>query len=119
MMQVRLAAVLTLALFAILPSSSAQTKILKGIVKDIHSDERIPFASLHFIKSNTGKLADSAGAFTFRLDKWPADTLEITYVGYQDFKYTIDPANINGDTLNLIINMERGKYAADEGDWQG
>jgi hypothetical protein len=113
MMQVRLAAALTLAFFAIVPASFSQTKILKGIIKDIHSDERIPFASISFIKSGSGRLADSAGAFTFRFDRWPHDTLEVTYVGYQDFKFPINPENIKGDTLNVIVNMERGKYTAE------
>lgn len=113
MMQVRTAAALTLALFFVIPAAFSQTKVIKGVVKDIHSDERIPFASMRFIKANSGKLADSAGAFTFRFDKWPNDTLEVTYVGYQDFKFTIDPSLIKGDTLNIFVNMERGKYAAE------
>ena len=41
------------------------TKIIKGIVKDQHSDERIPFASLHFMKAGSGKLADSSGSLRF------------------------------------------------------
>jgi hypothetical protein len=112
MMQVRLVAALTLALFIIDPAI-AQVRVLKGIVKDIHSDERIPFASMKFLKAGSGRLADSSGAFTFRFDKWLPDTLEVTYVGYQDYKFVIDPAEIKGDTINLVVNMERGKYAAE------
>ena len=112
-MQVRLAVVLFVALFAAGSPAGAQVKVLKGIIKDIHSDERIPFASVHFLKAGNGRLADSAGAFLFRFDKWQEDTLEITYVGYQDYKFLINPAQITGDTLNLIVNMERGKYQAE------
>ena len=92
---------------------SAQTKILKGIIKDEHSDERIPFASIRFQKSGAGKLADSAGAFTFRFEHWPSDTLEITYVGYKDFKIFIDPSIATGDTIHVVANMDRGKYQAE------
>lgn len=102
-----------LALFIAARPAQAQVRILKGIIKDIHSDERIPFASIRFLKSGSGRLADSSGAFSFRFDRWPQDTLEITYVGYQDYKILIDPSRITGDTLNLIVNMERGKYAAE------
>lgn len=112
MTQVRLVVALTLALFIINPAM-AQVRVLKGIIKDVHSDERIPFASMKFLKAGSGRLADSAGAFIFRFEHWSPDTLEVTYVGYQDYKFVIDPANIHGDTLNLIINMERGKYAAE------
>jgi hypothetical protein len=59
--------------------------IVRGVVKDIHSDERIPFASIQFKKSGIGKLTDSVGTFAFSLNEWPKDdTLEVTYVGYQD-----------------------------------
>ncbi|HEX6180583.1 MAG TPA: DUF5686 family protein, partial [Chitinophagaceae bacterium] len=112
-MQVRLAVVLLLALFAAGSPARAQVKVLKGIIKDIHSDERIPFASVHFLKAGSGKLADSSGAFIFRFDNWQPDTLEITYVGYQDYRFVIDPAQIKSDTINLFVNMERGKYAAE------
>ena len=65
-------------------SGSAQNVIIRGIVKDVHSDERIPFASLEFVKSHAGKLTDSVGTFAFGLDNWPKDTLMVTYVGYQE-----------------------------------
>ena len=64
---------------------NAQTRILSGIVKDSHSEERIPFASVSFKNSTIGKLTDSAGTFSFYLNNWPSDTLEITCVGYQPF----------------------------------
>src|SRR6185503_8981664 len=92
---------------------SAQTKILKGIIKDQHSDERIPFASIHFKNSGAGKLADSAGSFIFRFEHWPSDSLQITYVGYKDYTVFIGPSVAHGDTINLVVSMERGKYAAE------
>ena len=56
---------------------SAQLKVLRGIVKDQHSDERIPFASIHFQKGS-GKLADSAGGYTgCSIDRSDRDTLRI------------------------------------------
>src|SRR6516225_10069755 len=62
-----------------------QTKILKGIIKDSHSGEPIPFASMRFRKAGTGRLSDAAGGFEFRFPGgWPKDTLEITYVGFLD-----------------------------------
>ena len=96
-----------LLLFFTVIISSAQTKIISGIVKDSHSEERIPFASVSFKNSTTGKLSDSAGSFTFYLNKWPSDTLEITCVGYQPFRYVIDKKR---DSILVSINMERGTF---------
>src|SRR6185436_6492289 len=82
-------------------------KIISGIVKDSHSDERIPFASITFTGTHIGKLTDSAGTFTFYLKEWPSDTLEFTNVGFQPFKFFIDKTK---DSIYAIIPMERGKY---------
>jgi len=101
------------ALFG-LPDVSAQTKIIKGIVKDKYSEETIPFASLQFKNTGAGRLADAAGAFSFHLDKWPEDTLEITYVGYQDYLIPIDSALLSKEQNGIIelnVLLERGKYA--------
>lgn len=96
---------LTLLLTA--TAAGAQRKILIGVVKDSHSDERIPFASVSFKNTTIGKLSDSSGTFGFNLSDWPADTLEITCVGYQPFHYVI---NRSRDSLSLTAMMERGTF---------
>ena len=90
-------------------SSNAQTKVLKGTIKDQHSGEQVPFASVYFKKSGIGKLADSSGSFIFHFEKWPSDTLEVSFVGFRTFSYFISPST-NTDTINLSINLEAGKY---------
>jgi hypothetical protein len=82
-------------------------KIISGIVKDSHSDERIPFASISFTGTTIGKLTDSAGTFTFILNSWPSDTLEFSSVGYQPFKFFI---NKTKDSIYAVILMEPGKF---------
>ena len=96
-------------IFLFLPGMFAlsQRKILTGIVKDAHSEEPIPFASLQFINSTVGKLSDSSGTFEFNLANWPSDTLEVTCVGYQPYKLFIPP---NRDSITIEIIMERGTF---------
>lgn len=91
----------------------AQTKILRGVIKDAHSDERIPFASMQFTIAGTGKLSDSAGSFSFHFEQWPHDTIKVTYVGYQDFLLVIDSALISkakNHVIDISILLERGKF---------
>ena len=92
-----------------------QSKIIKGVIKDAHSDERIPFASISFKNSGSGKLSDSAGNFIFRFDNWPSDTIEVTYVGYKDYVLPLDSLSpkLKGEVLDITILLERGKYAAE------
>jgi len=86
---------------------SAQTKIIHGIAQDSHSEERVPFASVSFKNTTIGKLTDSSGTFTFYLNEWPSDTLEITCVGYQPYRYIIDRKK---DSIIVTFNMERGTF---------
>lgn len=90
-----------------LQSVHAQHKYIRGIVKDAHSDEPVPFASVTFPHTSTGDLTDSTGSFAFRLDAWPSDTLSITCVGYQPFLLPIDTGR---DSMLVSLQMERGTF---------
>src|SRR5258706_15423296 len=84
----------------------AQKKI-SGIIKDEHSEEGVPFASVQFKNTTIGGLTDSSGSFSFTLGKWPADTIEISCVGYQPYRFAI---NKNRDTAFVTILLERGTF---------
>src|SRR6476659_11382316 len=88
----------------------AQTKIIKGVIRDQHSGEAVPFASVDWKASKAGILADSAGTFLFHFNNWPTDTLQITSVGYEDFKIAVNPSLSNADTLNLLVQLVPGKF---------
>lgn len=88
-------------------AGSGQGKVLRGLVQDASSEERIPFASVQFKNTTIGKLTDSSGSFSFYLGNWPSDTLEITCVGYQPFLLVIAR---NRDSLDLTVMMERGTF---------
>jgi hypothetical protein len=94
-------------LLSILSTASlAQVRTLRGIVKDTHSDELIPFATIQFTKSGFGKLTDSSGSFTITLSKWPSDTVVFTYAGFETKLIPIDTSLFD---INLVVAMERGK----------
>jgi len=94
-----------LILLALTPQ--AQKKIISGFIKDFHSDEPVPFASLHFKGTTSGALTDSSGAFFFSFNRWPSDTMEITCVGYQPYKLYISPAE---DSILVNVKLERGTF---------
>src|SRR5213075_3122229 len=95
------------SLIVLAVSGYAQKKIISGFIRDTHSDEAVPFASLHFKGTTTGELTDSSGAFFFSFNNWPSDTLEITSVGYQPYKFYIDPKK---DSILVTIRLERGTF---------
>ena len=73
---------LVLATTTLLVSVSAQK--INGVVKDIQSDEPIPFASAVLKKVKSGALTDSLGKFSIELyQSIDVDTLQIFSVGYK------------------------------------
>jgi hypothetical protein len=88
--------------------TATSQKIFNAVIKDSHSEERVPFASVQFKNTTVGKLSDSAGTVSFYLDSWPSDTLLITSVGYQPFAFII---NRKKDSITTEINMERGTFS--------
>ncbi len=91
----------------IVTQAGAQQKRISGTIKDSHSEEPVPFASIAFKNTTIGTLTDSAGNFSIRVDQWPADTLLITCVGYQPFSFFIDK---NKDSILLNLPLERGTF---------
>jgi len=104
----------SLILFSVLSfSARAQTKVLRGVILDFQSGEIVPFASMRLDHSGFGKLSDSAGGFTFRFDKWPRDTLQISYVGFLTYSLPLNDSLFKRaahDTITVVINLLRGKY---------
>lgn len=87
--------------------ASAQKNVVRGIIRDQQTGERVPFASVVLKVSGDGKLADSAGTFELYLPL-NSDTLEITSVGYEPYKlFLADSMFVNGP-LNIIIDMLPG-----------
>jgi len=87
--------------------AQAQRKIIAGIIKDEHSEEGVPFASVQFRNTTIGQFTDSSGNFSFQLDHWPSDTLTITCVGYQPLLFVINTAR---DSSFITILLQRGTF---------
>ncbi|MFV0607013.1 MAG: DUF5686 family protein, partial [Niabella sp.] len=82
-------------------------KSIRGVVKDSHSEEPVPFASIQFKGSHLGAVSDSAGKFSFAVPIWPSDTLIFTRVGFQTFYL---PIQKDTATIEVVVPMERGTF---------
>ena len=68
----------------------AQPATLKGWVLDAHNEEAIPYASVVLKPVMKGTITDSLGFFELDIEPgWKADTLEITYVGYEPYRMAV------------------------------
>jgi hypothetical protein len=84
-------------------SAGAQHKIIAGMVKDIQSDEPIPFASVVIQSTQTGTQTDSAGNFHITYTGTGHDTLRVTSVGYTPLAFVIPT---HKDSIYTVIKME-------------
>src|SRR6476661_11192402 len=91
---------------------SAQ-KILLATIRDQHSSEPVPFASIQWKISGAGRQADSAGNFSIHVSTEPGDSLIITSVGYQDYIMAADILHAAGDTIKMYIDLVPGKFTAE------
>ncbi|MDB5191822.1 MAG: carboxypeptidase-like regulatory protein [Segetibacter sp.] len=90
--------------------ANAQKKIVSGVVKDVQSDEPIPFASVSLKLGQSGSTTDTAGIFSFTYTFTIPDTLLITSVGYKPVAYVIPQ---NTDSVFLNIKMEIAPVSKD------
>ncbi len=70
--------------------STAQRKEISGNIIDDLTKEPISFASVFLKNAGNGKITDSAGYFKVYADYNKADTLMISYVGYQTLLLPLD-----------------------------
>lgn len=93
-----------------MPKSFAQknTYVLKGLIKDPATDEKLPYVTVRFINSNVGTKSDLDGNYIIEQNTiWPSDSIEISYIGYQSQRIGIDK-NIK----TLVINIELNRSTA-------
>jgi hypothetical protein len=89
--------------------NSIAQKTIRGVIRDSHNDEVIPFVSILFKGTGVGTISDSAGKFGLTVSHWPSDTLEFTRVGFQPFYLTLSKDKTDFD---INIPMERGTLNA-------
>ncbi|RAJ03957.1 carboxypeptidase-like protein [Chitinophaga skermanii] len=83
-------------------SLHAQYKV-RGTVKDAHTQELIPFATLQFVGTNTGMVTNAEGSFLFELNYIPSDSLLVRVMGYQRTVLFVDKS-LKEQTLDFEIS---------------
>jgi len=96
-----------LLLFIFFPIISFGQVVFNGEVISRSSSLIIPFATVGFIKNNSGTNADEHGKFTLSPSKFENDTLIISCVGYKTLKVDISkfPMNMRFELENKEITL--------------
>lgn len=90
---------------------AAQQKVIRGTVRDAHTEERIPFAAVQFTGTATGATTDAEGNYSFRLEDLPSDSLAARVIGYEPLQVAVDAAR---DTQTIDFNLSRREYSLQE-----
>lgn len=91
-----------LLLLAEYPSFSQQISV-SGRVMDKNTNRGIPFAAVQFKGSNVGTSTDSAGYYSFILNRFPSDTLTVHELGYPILNLTVSRL-LRRQTINFSLS---------------
>jgi hypothetical protein len=80
----------------------AQQYKVSGIVRDAHSQEIIPFATLQFVNTQTGMVSDADGKYLFELNVIPSDSMLVRVMGYNILKMPVN-RSLKEQTINFDI----------------
>ncbi|MVT06832.1 DUF5686 family protein [Chitinophaga tropicalis] len=83
------------------PALHAQQYRISGVVRDAHSQEIIPFATLQFKGTATGMVSNASGTYLFELNNIPSDTLLVRVMGYN-----ITALPVKRNTAEQTLNFE-------------
>jgi len=87
--------------------TSGQNIIIQGQIKDKHTDEPIPFATVIFQRTGKGVMADSSGNFILNISNiLKEDSINIRYIGYTS--KTVGVYTNADNNIFLSVLMERG-----------
>ncbi len=95
---------LLLFVFAII-DSSGQTLTISGTVIDGHTKEPVAWASVYFAGTGIGQSTDSAGQFTLIVNNFKADTLKVSFIGFELYRI---PVTMLQNNKSVNIQLERG-----------
>ncbi|HJT74364.1 MAG TPA: DUF5686 family protein, partial [Chitinophaga sp.] len=71
------------------------------MVRDAHSQEIVPFATLQFKGTGTGMVSNASGTYLFELNNIPSDTLLVRVMGYN-----ITALPVKRNAAEQVLNFE-------------
>lgn len=86
--------------------SYAQSITIKGKVINHFTNEVMPFASVKWKLAGNGVLTDSAGHFVIKKANLHADTLVVSYVGFEDVYHHVNPKKDTGEIIITIPQLK-------------
>ncbi|MDP4820084.1 MAG: TonB-dependent receptor, partial [Saprospiraceae bacterium] len=88
---------------AVIPLQTPNIPILSGVVRDKHTGEPLPFASVFHPKSRTGTVSNAQGLFSIALDNTTDSSyLDISYLGYTHQQVALQQFQTSGELTVLM-----------------
>lgn len=85
-----------------------QSDLVHGRLINKFTNETMPFASIFWKKANFGVITDSIGNFTLHKSRFEADTIVISYTGYENTYHIYDAKK---DTGEIILSLSEIKLS--------
>jgi hypothetical protein len=86
------------------PTTPARRRYtLRGTVLDAETQEPLPFANIRIVPAGTGGNSDVAGVFDLKLAALPADSVEVSYLGYEAQRFALE--EVVGEPQVIALRM--------------
>lgn len=82
--------------------SFCQQIFISGKVMDKNTRENIPFAAVHFPGTDIGTTTNEKGYYSFRLARFPSDTLSVSELGYRTINLVLN-RSLKSQTINFYL----------------
>lgn len=97
--------ILFLFFMACLQSFFGQNTVVKGVISDAKTNERLPFATVFFDESSTGTTSNEKGEFTLRTEK-NYTKLKVLLIGYKPVSKEVVPGTEQIVNFKLITDSK-------------
>ena len=96
----------------------AQPVFLRGVVRDAHNEEPIPYASVEMLPARRGAITDSLGMFSLNTTGVKVDSVVVSYVGYSRKAIAVSAFKDSGYiTINLDRAVSKTVFVKTKANW--
>lgn len=82
---------------------STQSYLLRGKITDATTNSGLPFANIRIVPTGAGGNSEVDGSFALQLSAYPKDSVEISYLGYESQRFSLDEFTRNDQNVALKI----------------
>ncbi|MFD2146776.1 carboxypeptidase-like regulatory domain-containing protein [Mucilaginibacter antarcticus] len=91
------------AIIAVMCSTATYAQLVTGTVIDAKTNQALPFVNVGIVGKNSGTVTNDGGAFSLTLDRFHADSLRVSMLGYRPRSFLVADVVRNPNLLTIAL----------------